>query len=166
MDIENKKKHLISLIEIAFANLKLGDGMSLHQAKAIDDHKSDEEITNVRNLDPWQNWADIPHDVLEKCGSPLLAHAYYDPESLIFHLPAMMRLAVEKFPANDSYYNICISHLTREPQYMIQEYKLSTSQIKVIAEFWEFYFDESKINLGEHFEKRLLEWVEAAERSA
>lgn len=164
MNIVDRVNNLIKEIETVFADIRLGDGMSLHQGKAIDDNCTDKEIEEARNLDPWERWQDIPQEVLIECGCALLAHSYMDSDAFIFHLPACMRLALQTFQKTpNTFYDTCIYHLTREPQYVIKEYNLSQAQVGVISKFWELHFDTETINLGEHYEKRLLEWLEAAQ---
>ena len=161
MTLEDRKNALISEIESAFSDTKLGKGTSLNQGAVIDEYGSPNQIEEARKQDPWERWSDIPVPALVECGSTNLCH--FDSEGFIFHLPAFMRAAVRAAPADPhGFYDSCIYHLTREPSNVIKEYQLTSPQIRVIAKFWELHFDFSDTNLGEHHEKRLLEWLAAA----
>jgi hypothetical protein len=84
-----EREQLIQRIEVAFADVELGNGLTLHEAVAFEgtDNCTAEERARVRARDPWLRWQDIPDTALEEC----LDRWDYDEEGSRFHLPAYLR---------------------------------------------------------------------------
>jgi hypothetical protein len=55
---------IINLIQTAFANVELGDGITLHQAIALDNYCTDEEVVAARSQDTENHWMEIPRATL------------------------------------------------------------------------------------------------------
>ncbi len=83
------REQLIQRIETAFADVELGNGLTLHEARAFEgtDYCTPEERARVRARDPWLRWQDIPDVALEEC----LDGWACDEEGFRFHLPAYLR---------------------------------------------------------------------------
>ena len=74
-------------IRSSFASVELADGVTIHQAEAIDCYAGAEAIASARLLDLYVRWQDIPDELLTKFESTLW-HA--DPAGFRFHIPAFM----------------------------------------------------------------------------
>lgn len=82
-----KSTEVIKLVEEAFANVRLGNGIGLRQAQAIDDYKTNETVQKSRELDEKNDWKNIKPELLDKCYSSL---SFFDAEGMRFHIPAFM----------------------------------------------------------------------------
>ena len=80
-----RNKELIELIEEAFKDVQLGNGIGLKQAQAIDDYESEEVVLSARKEDEKLNWQHIDPEMLDKCYSSL---SFFDAEGMRFHIPA------------------------------------------------------------------------------
>lgn len=85
---------VIERIERAFADVRLGRGVSLREADVIDAYGTAAEKRKARAQDEQSDWKNIPED--------LIAHyhwclSFFDSEGLQFHLPAYMRFALRHF---------------------------------------------------------------------
>ena len=74
-------------IESAFRGVKLGGGIGLFEAQAIDDYKDKEAQLLARENDEKADWARIKQDDLMLCESSL---SFFDADGMRFHLPAFM----------------------------------------------------------------------------
>lgn len=79
---------LINQIIAAFANVERGDGVTLHEARLIDDNCEDRnKYDKARKKDTEQNWNDIPDDKIIDFGDTL---PFLNAEGFRFYLPAFM----------------------------------------------------------------------------
>ena len=84
---DTNKQRLIEQIEAAFDGVELGNGLSLHQAAAIDGYESSEAVAQARELDPETRWQDVTD---EKIGRMWLTFAFLDAEGFRFYFPRLM----------------------------------------------------------------------------
>lgn len=89
--MNTSQEFLIRLIETAFAGVMLGDGVSIRQADAIDDYKSERDQLQARKLDQLDSWMNVSDADIEHYPCVL---AFMDEQGLLFHIPAYMRFAV------------------------------------------------------------------------
>jgi hypothetical protein len=82
---------LIRQIEAAFDSVELGHGVSLHQARAMDDCASPAEIAAARALDTENRWQDITDEKLDRLADTL---PFMDAEGFRFHIPRFMIFAL------------------------------------------------------------------------
>ena len=82
---------LLRQIESAFDGVELGGGVSLHQARAMDDYESPSEIAAARTLDTESRWQDISDEKLDRLSHTL---AHMDAEGFRFHIPRFMTYAL------------------------------------------------------------------------
>jgi hypothetical protein len=82
---------IVRAIEVAFAGVPRGR-VTLHEAEVIDGYGTAEERQQARELDPEQDWRDVPGASIEECPDAL---SYLDPEGWRFYLPAYMRWALQ-----------------------------------------------------------------------
>ena len=84
--LQSKDKVILE-IENAFSHIKLGNGIGLWEAQAIDDYASNEEQMLARDKDEKEDWKSLNPDILQKCNSSL---SFFDAEGMRFHLPAFI----------------------------------------------------------------------------
>ena len=91
----NDNTHLvIERIERAFANVRLGGGVSLREADVIDEYGTDAERKKARAQDEQDDWGRIPEDLIAHYSWCL---SFFDAEGMTFHLPAYMRFALRHY---------------------------------------------------------------------
>ena len=73
---EAQRLRLIRQVESAFDGIGLGGGVSLHQARAMDNRDSDAEIAAARALDTEARWQDVSDEKLDRLSDTL---AFMDP---------------------------------------------------------------------------------------
>jgi len=78
---------VIAEISSAFADVSLGDGATLHQARAIDDSESQEHRRAVRVNDSERHWRELSDDKL--CHFDDVFN-FLDPKGWVFYIPAYM----------------------------------------------------------------------------
>lgn len=74
-------------IESAFKNIRLGEGIGLREAQAIDDYADEAEQAAARALDEKTHWLRIDRELLNCCYA---APSFFDPQGFWFHLPAFL----------------------------------------------------------------------------
>jgi len=89
---EQRRQALIAEIEAAFTDVRLGDGVSLHQARALDDYWSHEEAAAARRHDREERWRDISDEKVRNFNDTL---TFMDAAGFRFHLPRFMVFALE-----------------------------------------------------------------------
>ena len=123
-------------IEAVFGDAALGNGLSLHQARALDHLELPEAVRQARRLDTEKRWQDIPDEKVEEFHFAL---TYLDPEGLRFHLPRYMVYALEHpgldNPAVDAAVYACDFGDEIEEEVLAQFNAMSRSQMEVIARF-------------------------------
>jgi len=81
------KDQIIESIKTAFRDVKLGDGIGLWEAQAIDDYKSEDVQRKKREADEKDDWLSFTPDILQRCHSSL---SFFDANGMRFHLPAFI----------------------------------------------------------------------------
>lgn len=81
---EIERHSLIAGIRRAFGDVQLGAGVSLHQAIAMDDYLTKEEIADARQHDTDTHWWEIPDETIAGFGSAL---SFVDAEGFRYYLP-------------------------------------------------------------------------------
>ncbi len=90
---------LISEIEKGFGGVKLGDGIGVLEAIAIDRCASDKQRLKARESDYRESWKAIPAEVIEESYSAL---CFVDLKGMLFCLPAFMVFALRSYESNTS----------------------------------------------------------------
>jgi len=101
--IEEIKSQLISKIEVTFSDVRLGSGVSLHQAEASDNYESQEDFLKAKLKDHEVFWTDILDTKLDKFQYSI---TFLDNEGYCFYLPAFMRFSLNVEPAEFIFYNL------------------------------------------------------------
>jgi hypothetical protein len=83
----------------AFADVLLGNGVSLREADLIDGYGTDRERAAAREQDEHSDWQRIPDEDIENHSSVL---CFMDDEGLRFHLPAYMRYTLRRYRESES----------------------------------------------------------------
>jgi hypothetical protein len=134
------KTEVVKLIEDAFKNVVLGDGIGIYEAEAIDNYASDKNTIKARAKDreEWKRWTEIPKEVLEVASSSL---CFMDIEGMRFLLPAYMKFSVENYETSDSIsIDSPIYALLSHPVFVesnVNEY-FTKEQYSVFAKFLKF----------------------------
>ena len=128
---------LVAEIHAAFGQARLGDGLSLHQAWAMELLQPPEDVLAARALDTEQRWQDIPDDKVEEFHFAL---TFMDPEGLRFHLPRFMVFSLEHpgldSPAVDAAVYACdFGDESMEQEVLKQFNAMSRRQMRMIAKF-------------------------------
>lgn len=89
----------VKQIEDAFADVSLGNGVSLNEAEVIDDYGTDDQRAAARERDELHDWQRIPDEDIEHHPSVL---CFMDDEGLRFHLPAYMRFTLRRYRESES----------------------------------------------------------------
>ncbi len=84
---EARKRALIAEIERAFDGVEREDGRTLHEASAMDDYASPEELAQARLLDPEARWQDVPDEDIQYGHMSLI---YLDDKGFHYYLPAYL----------------------------------------------------------------------------
>src|SRR4051794_10621110 len=79
-----ERQQLLDDIEAAFGDVRLGEGVSLHQARAIDDYKGADEIAEARKLDTEERWQDISDATIDELSDTL---TFLDADGFRFYIP-------------------------------------------------------------------------------
>ena len=103
MDQDRKQQlrdELIAEIERAFDGVSREDGITLHQAEAMDDYyKPADRVAFARLKDRESRWQDVPDRDIERYRVIL---SYADAKALRYYLPAYMRWTLRFGEAADS----------------------------------------------------------------
>lgn len=91
---------VVTAIEVAFAGVPRGDGITLHEADAIDKHLSEAERAQVRDLDTETRWEDVPADLIARFSCQL---AFVDGAGYRYYIPAFMRWVVTNYHESRSF---------------------------------------------------------------
>jgi hypothetical protein len=83
----DEENRVLVLVQLAFRDIKLGDGVGLWQAQGIDDYADAETLDNNRARDEKTDWSAISAKDLDQCYSSL---SFFDDEGMRFHLPAYL----------------------------------------------------------------------------
>ena len=130
---------LFQEVHAVFGKVELGDGLSLHQAGAMDLMLSAEEVRQSRRLDTETRWQDIPDSKVEEFHYAL---TFMDPEGMRFHLPRFVVYSLEHpgldSPAVDAAVYACDFGDDVDDQVLGQFNAMSRRQMRTIANFLVF----------------------------
>jgi hypothetical protein len=142
---DHHRQELIAEIVAAFDGVEREDGITIHEALAIDDYKSAEEQLAARGLDTEQRWQDVPAEAIVACDSAL---SFLDPKGFRYYLPAFMVCGLTNLD-NDAggAIDTCKYHLLHEyprslrksdPASIAAKYGFTDAQCRAIAHFLRF----------------------------
>lgn len=127
LDFIMSKDQIIESIQAAFQDVKLGDGIGLWEAQAIDDYESEDVQRKKREADEKDDWSSFSPDVLQRCHSSL---SFFDANGMRFHLPAFI-IGSLKDDVNDP-----VFHLSQLDDYARSKLAtLSDDQREVVVKY-------------------------------
>ncbi len=83
----HEKERLKERIRSAFASVRLGGGVGLFEAQAMDDYADDAIRAASRGKDEKLEWSALKTTALNECNSSL---SFFDAAGMRFHLPAYL----------------------------------------------------------------------------
>ena len=119
-------------IEAAFAGVKLGSGIGLYEAQALDGYATEAKQAKCRERDESENWQAISVQRLNECNSSL---SFFDAEGMRFHLPAFLLADLDGTFDFDMDF-----HLTRCPDERF--ILLNSAQAQAVQDYLRFIEDE------------------------
>lgn len=104
---------LVSQIESAFKGVSRQGGVSWHEAEAMDDYASPEELAIARLKDTDRRWQDLVNDPRWPAYDCPASWSFLDPIGFRYYLPAALIREVKPIPTNEM--SLGIEHrLTKE----------------------------------------------------
>ena len=141
---EIARSAVIEQITKAFEGVSREDGISLHEARVIDDWGGEEERAAARKIDTDSRWQDIPVEWIEQLHDVL---SFLDSKGWRYYLPAYMLYALKFYKTSS---NACDSALYSCALYKgsknndLKEYQLSrfrsltVDQSRAVCQFLQF----------------------------
>lgn len=170
-DFAVRRDRLIEAISLAFCDVQLEDGITLHEAIVLDDYGTLEEQKRARLLDTEQHWSEVSERKILDCPSAL---SFLDQKGFLFYLPAFMTLALRNFVADpQGIRSSCEYHLTHDyphglqrsqPAEMAQKRGFSLAQVAVVAQFLRLVVDFDLGYEGMAFVETVERWEALADR--
>lgn len=162
LSIEQKKAVVIEEIIAAFDGVQREDGMSLHEAEAIDNYAGPEERATARAIDTETRWQDIPAEAIAECQTAL---HYFDPKGFRYNIPAFLiwyLTCEEGSNTSDTIFYFLDSDYatTSDGLYLPHVSLLTPEQSTAIAHFLVFVAEQTKswnLEFWEHIDKELEE---------
>lgn len=136
----DEREALISEIHAAFKEVSRGRGVSLHEARAIDNYESDLEREKARKLDTDSSWDEVPDKDIEYFHD---VFSFFDEEGFRYYLPAYMIWAVKYFDVSGScssdnvIYNLECSPVSRGKDRLVFDL-FDLAQCRAICRFLKF----------------------------
>lgn len=81
------KPAIVHLIQSAFRDVRLGDGIGLYEGQGLDQYSGAATIAEYRSKDERIDWSRISTEDLKNCYSSL---SFFDAPGMRFHLPAYL----------------------------------------------------------------------------
>lgn len=94
------RQAIIDGIEHAFRGVQRGRGITLHQARVLDDYGTPEDEAEARTQDADTRWQDVPDLWIEEFGDTL---SFFDPEGFHYYIPAFMIWALRHYDTSESF---------------------------------------------------------------
>ena len=135
---DDSRQTLIAEIETAFSDVRRGNGITLHQARVLDDYGDQEKQLKAREKDQDSRWQDVPSKTIQDLYD---ACFFLDAEGFRYYLPAYMIETLREdrhsgYPVGDWIVeDICRKDRRSDLRL------LSESQMRVVAKFVEFVAD-------------------------
>ncbi len=136
-----KAEKIIATISQAFGTVLRGQGISLHEADALDSYASDGQVKRARLLDTDTHWREIAPEQLERFNGVLI---YTNAEGFRYYIPAYMTLALRTWQSGSLSVDAAISSLFPVTSNASERYALlDDNQKKCIAMFLWFMATET-----------------------
>ena len=134
--VDNVRDELIHQITDAFEDVERGDGISLHEAAAIDGYRMAEECAAARQQDTERSWQDVPAQDIED-NYPVLT--YLDAEGFRYYLPAFMVWSLKNYQTSASVsvdapiYELDLSGNEDRRERKMEQFRLFSDEQRVAA---------------------------------
>lgn len=150
VDFELRRDALIAEITAAFDGVEREDGITLHEAEALDDRLSDAEQRAARALDTDERWQDVPDKDIAWCCSAL---SFLDAKGFRYYFPAFMIYALKHWDDPEdsgSILSSCFHHMIQdyptsmrktEPAVIAGKKGFANEHSKAVAAFLRFVID-------------------------
>ncbi|MEM6258783.1 MAG: DUF6714 family protein [Planctomycetota bacterium] len=96
--MDDIRQHILDQVKTAFWKVRLNGGLTLHQARACDDYKSDHEIEQAGRHDPEKHWISIDSEKLSRLADAVF---FLDARGFLFYAPAYMILGLKQIDTNE-----------------------------------------------------------------
>ncbi|MGB3496555.1 MAG: DUF6714 family protein [Elainellaceae cyanobacterium] len=142
------RKALIEDITLAFQAVRRADGVTLHQARVLDDYGGAEEQARARALDTDTHWGEVPDEWITEFSEAL---CFVDPIGFRYYIPAYMIWTLKHYTTSHSFsvdstiYAFCLSQ-NLEAHQLSYFSLLDTDQCQVICRFLMYC-----VKFGGHF---------------
>jgi hypothetical protein len=161
---DRERDEVIAEIEKAFDGVSREDGITLHEARALDDYRPDDERAEARKQDTETRWQEVPAKWIEELGDDF---TFLDAKGARYYLPAFMVWSLRGGdPVLQASWGLFshLLHRTEGDAFQVEMFRLlSREQKKAVARFLQFvanhrenYEDES----DDALRARTLYWGE------
>jgi hypothetical protein len=131
-------------IERAFDGVARDDGITLHEAVALDDYASDDERTQARLRDTESRWQDVPEEDIEE---QYTIFSFLDDKGFRYYLPAYMTWMLRNFDHTHSASLDSTVYALEPSSYFPQRSTLfNFSQVTAIVHFLEYLMTDERFN--------------------
>lgn len=136
---------VIQEIERAFDGVPRDDGITLHEAVALDNYASDMERAQARLQDTESRWQDVPAQDIER---EYTVFSFLDDKGFRYYLPAYMTWALQHFDRTDSVSLDSTIYALEPSSYFPQRSTLfNRAQATVIRYFLEFLLTDERFDI-------------------
>lgn len=144
---QTKRQALIDEISHAFDGVRRGNGITLHQARVLDDYWEDaEKEAEARAEDTDTRWQDVPDAWMEEFGDDL--PFINDPEGFRYYIPAFMIWTLKYYTSSDSVVTSAVAetlgYRPSDPDRLRRYSLLTNEQRRAVAHFLAFYWDNAE----------------------
>jgi Cysteine-rich CPCC len=131
---EDTRLALIAQITAAFDGIKREDGITLHEARALDDYADRQK---ARKLDSESQWQDVPDELIEYFFD---IFAFFDAKGFRYYIPAYMIWCLKNYKhSNSNTLDYTIFVLNNRGGYYHPHFELfDIEQLQAIAAFLQF----------------------------
>ena len=121
---EEARQRVIEEITRAFDGVSREDGVTLHEAIALDDYATDDEQAAARALDTETRWQDVPNlDIENGC----FALAFFDAKGFRYYIPAYMIWTLRYYDTSSSASSdFTLYALSPDSEYNLSRFQLLT----------------------------------------
>lgn len=136
------------LIRDAFADVRLGEGVGLFQAQAIDDYATADIEAAARARDEKEDWTKLSIESLNSAYSSL---SFFDQQGMRFHLPAFLIADL-----HNNFHQDVVFHLTYAEEEALSRFSLlNAAQRAAVCAYLRYHVANSPEPLRE-FEGPLI----------
>jgi len=125
-------EELKAVIARAFDGVRLGDGVGLREAQAMDDYEDETTQKRHRSKDEKLDWSRISAETLNRCESSL---SFFDADGMRFHLPAFLLIDIDGKSNSGPIFDLTTLNDHKKAQFA----SLDGDQRKAVAAFLHWY---------------------------